>query len=419
MLNLASRKRNGKKVTVDDIKKFLAVCLHMGLVRKPKITDYWSIHAGTHSSYAPQIMPREQFTSILKFLHVNNNAAYIPHGEKNHDPIHKIRPFLTHLQHTFAEVYSPERNVCVDEAMCPFKGRSRFRVYMKDKPTRWGFKFYELCASGSGYVYRLEMFCAFPNLSNKPYDVVMRLMEPLIGKGHHLFIDNYYCEPKICATLASQATMVCGTVRKNRKQMPTDLANQQLRKGEMDFRRKGRVVCCKWKDKKDVFTLSTMHRPELERIQCRFEEKEKPKAVISYIQNMAGVDQSDQLIAYFPMHRKSLKWWKKPCFHLLTLCTIQTMILLNKHRRSRNLKRVPLDDVIKSLLLDLPPCDVIPAVAAAAGPKLANFRLKGRHFPSPLPPTEKNAKPRKNCRVCYAQMKNNGATAKSSRTGDP
>ena len=375
-----------KEVSKADIYNFLAICLHMGLVRKPQISDYWSVNAGVHSSYAAQIMSRQRFTSILAFLHLNDNATYIEHGQEGHDPIHKIRPFYSHLQEKFQALYVPEREICVDEAMCPFKGRSRFRVYMKDKPTKWGFKFYELCESKSGYVYRFEMFCRQPGVSNKPYDVVMRLVDPLLKKGYHLYIDNYYCEPSVCATLAAKKTMVCGTVRKNRQQMPRDLGDQPLDRGQIDYRRRGNVVALKWRDKKDVFMLSTMHKPQLQHTRGRYEEKNKPEAVIEYIQNMAGVDQSDQMISYFPMHRKSLKWWKKPFFHLLTLCTIQTMILLNKHRRIRQLKRMPLDQVVKSLLLGIPTFDIPAAAAAAAGPRVPTFRLQGRHFASAIPP---------------------------------
>ena len=200
-------------------------------------------------------MPRERFTSILAFLHLNSNTTYIEHGQEGHDPIHKIRPFFSHLQEKFQMLYVPEQEICVDEAMCPFKGKSHFRIHMKDKPIKWGFKFHELCESKSGYVYQLEMFCGQPGLSNKPYE-----------------------------------------------------------------------------------------------------------AVIHYIQNMAGVDQSDRMTAYFPMLRESLKWWKKPFFHLLNLCTVQTMILLNKHQGNKQRKNhcfwisPPLMSLHLLLLLLVPRC---------------------------------------------------------------
>ena len=113
--------------------------------------------------------------------------------------------------------------------------------------------------------------------------------------------------PSVCATLAAKKTMVCGTVRKNRQQMPRDLGDQPLDRGQMDYRRRGSVVAVKWRDKKDVFMLSMMHKPWLQHTHGRYEEKDKPEAVIQHIQNMSGVDQSDQMISYFPMHRKSLK----------------------------------------------------------------------------------------------------------------
>ena len=81
-------------------------------------------------------------------------------------------------------MYEPRQDICINEAMVPFKGRSKFKVFMKDKPTKWGFKLNELCESGTGNVYNLEKYCADKRISNKPVDVTMRLMEPLLKKGY-------------------------------------------------------------------------------------------------------------------------------------------------------------------------------------------------------------------------------------------
>ncbi|KAK3760520.1 hypothetical protein RRG08_022805 [Elysia crispata] len=42
------------------------------------------------------------------------------------------------------------------------------------------------------------------NLSNKPFDVVHRLMEPLLNFGHCLYVDNYYCNPALCDSLVKR-----------------------------------------------------------------------------------------------------------------------------------------------------------------------------------------------------------------------
>ena len=55
----------------------------------------------------------------------------------------------------------------------------------------------------------------------------------------------------------------------------------QLEKGQLKYRRKGNLVATRRMDKKDVYTLSSIHRPVLQLSQGRWEVKYKPKAVVS------------------------------------------------------------------------------------------------------------------------------------------
>lgn len=42
----------------------------------------------------------------------------------------------------------------------------------------------------------------------------------------------------------------------------------------------------------------------------------EPQCAISYNSNETGVDRADQMLAYYPFQRKTLKWWKKLFLHL-------------------------------------------------------------------------------------------------------
>ncbi|GFN83543.1 PiggyBac transposable element-derived protein 4 [Plakobranchus ocellatus] len=311
LLSNRSRFKLWTPFTLQEMWNFIAICIHMGLDKKPTLRDYWTRHPVLHSSFAPKVMVRERFLSILAFLHINDNDSFVPHGQPDHDPIQKIRPFVHYLNAKFKEVYQPQREVCIDEAMIPFKGRSRCKVYMKDKLTKWGIKLYELCESSSGYVWSVEMYCAEKRISNKPVDVTMCLLQPLLDQGYRLYVDNYYCCPDLWNQLQGRNTMLVGTCRKNRVGMPVDLFQNRQRPGDFDFARKGQLVAKRWFDKREVVTLSTIHQPQLTETIGRYEVKEKPLAVIDYIKFMSGVDHSDQLLSYFPMRRRSQKWWKK------------------------------------------------------------------------------------------------------------
>ncbi|GFN95241.1 PiggyBac transposable element-derived protein 4 [Plakobranchus ocellatus] len=124
---------------------------------------------------------------------------------------------------------------------------------------------------------------------------------------------------------------------------------------------------------------------------------------------MSGVDHSDQLISFFPMRRKSQKWWKKPFFHLLTLVSIQTTILLNKHRRQHGRRVTTLSSVVKELIVSLAGTDLtIDAIEDTVNLPLA--RLHERHFIKLCPPTGEPGKARRQCKVCTDKAKKAGAT---------
>jgi hypothetical protein len=64
---------------------------------------------------------------------------------------------LTHVT-KFQDVYTPEEQLIIDEAICPFGWRIIFRVYIKGKPHKYGIKMLELCEAKSGYVYNLNVY---------------------------------------------------------------------------------------------------------------------------------------------------------------------------------------------------------------------------------------------------------------------
>ncbi|KAK3771432.1 hypothetical protein RRG08_011367 [Elysia crispata] len=129
-------------------------------------------------------------------------------------------------------------NPVVAPTLCPGRGRSQMRVYMKDKPVKWGIKLYELCESWSDYEWDFEIMAHEPGLSNAPFDICQRLIHSLKNAGYTLFIHNFYCNPALCDALAADNTMVVGTVPANPIGLPKDLIQQPMNKGDMDFRQK-------------------------------------------------------------------------------------------------------------------------------------------------------------------------------------
>ncbi|UYV65277.1 PGBD5 [Cordylochernes scorpioides] len=135
-----------KAVSVAQIKLFFCVIIHMSLVKKPGMKDYWSTHGFLKNAFCQSInMPRTLFMRILSMLHLNDNSKYIEYGKQGHDRLFKIRPVLESLIYSFGNAYTPQQNLTIDEAMCPFRGRVGFRVYIKGKPHKYGIKIFQIC----------------------------------------------------------------------------------------------------------------------------------------------------------------------------------------------------------------------------------------------------------------------------------
>ena len=80
-----------------------------------------------------------------------------------------------------------------------------------------------------------------------------------MDKGYSLFIDNYYISVALAACLVKRPTYICGTLRSDRKGYSHAVTKAKLEKGEFVYRRSGNVVVSKWKDKRDVLTISNKH----------------------------------------------------------------------------------------------------------------------------------------------------------------
>jgi hypothetical protein len=144
--------------TREELQKFISLITVMGLVNLPTLEDHWVTTWPYSSQTCSKVLKRDRFTLILKFLHLNNNAHYIPKGQSGHDPLYKLRPLLDPLIGNFQAAYTLNREVSVDEAMVGFKGRLSFLQYLPRKPTKWGMKAFVLADSSNGYVYNWKLY---------------------------------------------------------------------------------------------------------------------------------------------------------------------------------------------------------------------------------------------------------------------
>ena len=89
--------------------------------------------------------------------------------------------------------------------------------------------------------------------------IVLTLIDELLDKGYCLYTDNFYTSPNLADYLAQRQINTIGTLRLNRIGVPKSVKEAKLKKGEATAAYRKKLIVLKWKDKKDVTILSSIH----------------------------------------------------------------------------------------------------------------------------------------------------------------
>ncbi|KAJ8939480.1 hypothetical protein NQ318_022534 [Aromia moschata] len=384
-----SRITEWKDVTLKELKVFLGIWFHMGNIRINRLQDYWKKDELFAIPGLQKHMSRNRFMLIMRCLHFSKNPT------KEDDPgygdrLHRIRFLQDYFNRRMAEVYYPGKQLSLDESMVLLRGRLGFRQFIKGKKHKFGMKLYIL-AEPNGLTLRCFVYSgAQGELGGTGHaeKVVMSLMKGLENKGHALYMDNFYNSVTLCQQLLQNKTYVTGTLRKGRKGTPKVVADCKIGKGEIITKYSNGVAVSKWRDKRDVLFLSTEFEEEMIEVRRKRDDVvKKPKAIVMYNEHMSGIDRQDQMLAYYPSERKTLRWYKKLGINFLSMLFLNSYFLFKAAMPNANISfydyRIT---VIKRLLeeKDLPPVQR-PAIA--------------QHFPVKLDRTH-----RKRCRHYYLEV---------------
>ena len=268
-------------------------------------------------------MSRNKFEGLMAFLHVVDKETET-RLKDNKDKLLKVRPLYDHINDQCQKFCQPEKEVSIDEKMVRSKARFSFKQYIRNKPTKWGFKLWCLCNARNGYTVTFSIYRGKTGevASNKglSYDVVFHLMKNYLNQGYSLYVDNFYTSPTLASDLFEQKTHITGTLDRNRKGVPPEVIDcyKQLsakgrRRGEGLYVRDNCVVYSVWSDTKCLAVLSTKYPGHSENTVKRNAKDADghhqkvdvpiPSPIYHYNKYMGGVDKSDQLIHYYNVLR--------------------------------------------------------------------------------------------------------------------
>ena len=318
-----------------EIKAFIAIILNMGLIRKPTLFAYWSTSDSQETPWFRRVMSRERFQSLQKCFHLVDVPVPGP-GDANYNPCARFQPIVDVANTTFKHHYTPRQELSVDETLIGTKNKTQLMQYLPNKHHhRWGIKMWVLCEAATAYVMAFFVYRGKREQANNgdtrglSQKVVVKLlaMANLLRKGYHVFCDNFFTSVQLARDLFAKHTYITGTIRRNRKGLPNGIKGK-LRSGEKSYFRKGPMLAVAYRQKKSqkkpVLLLSTKSQATQTEVEVRERGTRaptlvhKPDIVLDYNKFMGGVDQSDMMLYAYLDERRTIKYWKKVTFTIIS-----------------------------------------------------------------------------------------------------
>jgi hypothetical protein len=108
-------------ITFEDMCTFFGLIIQIGYDQRHSLKDYWSREEQHCTPFYSNVMARNHFFHILRFLHFESNDDPPNHDDANYDRFWKIRKIFDTLNNKFCEMYSPTEHLAVDEVIVLYK----------------------------------------------------------------------------------------------------------------------------------------------------------------------------------------------------------------------------------------------------------------------------------------------------------
>ena len=148
------------------MKRFGTVLLLLGITGVQSYTKAWNSRNTQCILRLNEHMTRNRFEAIASFFHIFTPEEENSFGD---NPLRKILPL---------------QQLSCDERMVKSKARTRFRQYMKDKPSKWGFKYWVLY-NPTAYTINFDLYCGAAQIERSEHGLGFETVTTVVENYHN------------------------------------------------------------------------------------------------------------------------------------------------------------------------------------------------------------------------------------------
>ena len=347
------KKKPWRAVDKEDIRMFFGLLFLFGLMKKPNIPSYWSQDPLISTECMNRIMSRGRFAEIKRYICFYDKTKPKPPN----DAFYKIREFQDHVINNSKRVYIPERDLSVDESIILYTGLHRLKVYMPQKPNRYGFKAFVLSEASTGYMCNLIMNEGrLKGNTEESFTkrIVLEILKEYQDKGYRVYMDRYYTSAELFMEMKRKGIGACGTVLLNRLKLEKRTLNDILLFKDNDssifYTNDSMMFTIFYHYKRQVHMISNFHDNSLTKVEkikkTRGLDKKElqvlsvdtPTMIRDYQFKMKGVDLFNQRMSYYSTNFRSLRWYFRIIYFYMEIAMINSYLVYVKIQNKLDLR---------------------------------------------------------------------------------
>lgn len=263
------------------------------------------------------------------------------------DPAAPISSLFYKFIDNCQKVFEIGNHACIDEMLVPFRGRCQFRIYMPNKPAKYGLKIMCLTDAHTSYLYNAYLYVGKDSdgqtLSpeerklGKPTQSVIRLCKPIANSRRNVTADNWFSSLEVIRELEKMKLTYVGTLRSNKKEIPPEFKadkKRQVGSSLYGFSEEATLLSSVPKPNKAVILISSMHRSKYTDT-----SNNKPEIISFYNATKSGVDNLDKIIANYSPNRRSRRWPLTIFYNMIAVSLVNAGIVYASYDDTPVIKR--------------------------------------------------------------------------------
>ena len=169
------------------------------------------------------VMTMKRFKFLLSNLRFDNPDDR--KEQKKADPAALISEVMNLFIQNSQKAYTLGTCICTDEMLVGFRGKCYFKMYMPQKPVKYGLKVLCLTDARNNYAYNAYLYCRkdTDGISfeerwkkfSKPSQAVQRLSNPIFNTNRNVTDNNWFSSIELTSELLKNGLTYVGTVKKN------------------------------------------------------------------------------------------------------------------------------------------------------------------------------------------------------------